>query len=147
MPDFEHDGRRLFFDDRGQGAPLLLIHGLFMDHSIFDPQRETLARSHRLITPDLRGHGRSEHSSEERTLWDVMEDQVALLDKLGIEQAIWGGHSVAGPISLRAALRHPDRVAGLILISTQAGPEHPERFPAYERFAEMVASGGWTDEA
>lgn len=80
-------------------------------------------------------------------LWDAMEDQLALLDTLGIERAVWGGASVAGPISLRAALRHPDRMTALILISTQAGPEHPERFPVYEAFAETVASQGWTDDS
>jgi len=52
-----------------------------------------------------------------------MEDQIALLDHLGIERAVWGGTSVAGPIALRAALRHPGRVSALVLISTQAGPE------------------------
>lgn len=147
MPEFEHKGLRLFFQDRGAGTPVLLIHGLFMDHTMFDPQVEALAGNYRLITPDLRGHGRSEHHFQERTLWDLMEDQIALLDALGIERAVWGGASVAGPISLRAALRHPDRVTGLILISTQAGPEHPERLPGYEAFAETVASQGWTDDS
>lgn len=145
MPAFEHDGWHLFFEDRGEGQPLLLLHGLFLDHTAFDPLLDPLAGS-RLIAPDLRGHGRSEHRSDERTLWEVMEDQVALLDRLEIERAVWVGHSVGGPIALRAALRHPDRVAALVLISTQAGPEHPERFPVYEAFAQTVARDGWTDE-
>ncbi|MEX2557635.1 MAG: alpha/beta hydrolase [Actinomycetota bacterium] len=147
MPEFDHGGWRLFFEDLGEGTPVLLLHGLFMDHTMFEHQVRSLSRSYRLITPDLRSHGRSEHRSEARTLWDVMEDQVTLLDRLGIERAVWGGASVAGPISLRAALRHPDRVTGLILISTQAGPEHPERLPLYEAFAETVARQGWTDDS
>jgi 3-oxoadipate enol-lactonase len=147
LPEFEHRGWRLFFEDRGQGPPLLLIHGLFMDHTMLDPLADALSGRYRVITPDLRGHGRSEHRAEERTLWDVMEDQVALLDALGIERAVWGGASVAGPVALRAALRHPDRVAGLILISTQAGPEHATREPAYEAWAARVAEQGWTEDA
>ena len=147
MPEFEHKGWRLFFEDRGQGPPALLIHGLFMDHTMLDPLVDALAMRYRIITPDLRGHGLSEHRAEERTLWDVMEDQVALLDALGIESAVWGGASVAGPIALRAAIRHPDRVDGLILISTQAGPEHATRRPAYEAWADLVARQGWAEDA
>jgi len=147
LPEFAHKGWRLFFEDRGQGPPVLLLHGLFMDHSMLDPMVDALSGRYRVITPDLRGHGRSEHRTEERTLWDVMEDQVALLDTLGIERAVWGGASVAGPIALRAALRHPDRVVGLVLISTQAGPEHATRLPAYEAWADAVAKQGWTEDA
>ena len=146
MPEFEHKGLHLFFQDHGQGAPVLLMHGLFMDHTMLDSLADALSDRYRVITPDLRGHGRSEHRAEERTLWDVMEDQIALLDLLGIERAVWGGASIAGPIALRAALRHPDRVAGLILISTQAGPEHPDRGPSYEAWAELVATRGWTED-
>lgn len=148
MPTFEHRGWNLYYEDRGDGPAVLLMHGLFMDHTVLAPQAEVLAaRGYRVITPDLRGHGRSEHRAEERTMWDLVDDQVALLDAQGIERAVWGGHSVAGPISLRAALRHPDRVAGLVLISTQAGTEHPDRFALYEGFAEMVAAKGWTEDA
>jgi pimeloyl-ACP methyl ester carboxylesterase len=76
-----------------------------------------------------------------------MEDQIALLDALGIERAVWVGASVGGPIALRAALRHPDRVSGLVLIATQAGSEHPARLPMYETFGEQVATAGWTEDA
>ena len=146
MPELERDGWRLFYEDRGAGPPLLLMHGLMMDHTMLDGVVDDLSH-HRSLTPDLRGHGRSEHRTEERSLWDLMEDQVALLDSLGIERAVWGGASVAGPIALRAALRYPERVAGLVLISTQAGPEHPERLPFYEAWAEEVADKGWTEDA
>src|SRR6266542_4396603 len=74
-----------------------------------------------------------------------MEDDVALLDHLGIERAVWGGVSQGGFQSLRAALRHPDRVSGLVLIETQAGFEDENRAPMYEAFAEVVATQGWTD--
>ena len=147
MPDFEHDGWRLAYEEQGDGPPLLLLHGLLMDHTVLAPQIEALKGSYRVITPDLRGHGGSEHRSEDRTLWDLMEDQIALLDALRVESAVWGGHSVAGPISLRAALRYPDRVAGLVLISTQAGAEHASRLAPYEAFADLVGTQGWTEEA
>jgi 3-oxoadipate enol-lactonase len=147
MPTFEHDGWQLSYQDRGRGPAILLIHSLLFDHTVLEPQVSALEDRFRLITPDLRGHGASERRPEERTLWDLMEDQIALLDHLGIERAVWGGASVAGPIALRAALRHPERVSALVLISTQAGPEHPARKPRYEGFAGLVATEGWTEQA
>jgi len=147
MPHFEHEGWKLFYEDRGQGPPLLLLHGLLMDHTIFEPQIEVLAETHRVIAPDLRGHGRSEHRAEERSLWDLAEDQIALLGALGVEHAVWVGASVGGPIALRAALRHPHRISGLVLIGTQAGAEHPTRLAMYETFGEQVGTTGWTEDA
>jgi pimeloyl-ACP methyl ester carboxylesterase len=146
MPQHERDGWRLAYDDTGgDGPPVLLIHGLLMDRTMFDPQVEALRDRYRLITPDLRGHGESSHRAELHTQWDLMEDHMTLLDELGIDRAMWGGVSQGGFQSLRAALRHPDRVAGLILIDTQAGPEDENRKPMYEAFAEVVASSGWND--
>lgn len=146
MSWFEHAGWRLQFEDEGEGPPVLLIHGLLMDHTMFDPQVAALRDRYRVITPDCRGHGQSDHQSGEYTQWDLMEDHTALLDQLAIERAVWGGVSMGGFQSLRAALAHPDRVAGLILIDTQAGPEDENRAPMYEAFAAVVAAEGWNDE-
>jgi pimeloyl-ACP methyl ester carboxylesterase len=75
-----------------------------------------LARTHRLITPDLRGSGRSIHGGE--LSWDRLADDVAaLLDHLGLERAIVGGTSMGSAVALRFALRHPRRLHGLILMS------------------------------
>src|SRR5438477_8442131 len=91
MAQHEHDGWKLTYTDTGgDGPPVLLIHGLLMDRTMFAPQVEALRDRYRLITPDLRGHGDSSHGAEEFTQWDMMEDHVALLDSLGIEQAMWG---------------------------------------------------------
>src|SRR5438067_3361512 len=147
MPNFEGTGWKLIYEDTGgDGPPILLIHGLLMDRTMFEPQVEALRDRYRVITPDLRGHGASEHRAEEYTQWDLMEDHVALLDSLGVERAVWGGVSQGGFQSLRAALRHPDRVAGLVLIDTQAGEEDENRRPMYEAFAEVVASQGWNEQ-
>jgi pimeloyl-ACP methyl ester carboxylesterase len=147
MPEFEHDGWRLSYADTGGDGPaVLLIHGLLMDRTMFGSQVGALRDRYRVITPDTRGHGESAHRAEEFTQWDLMEDHVALLDHLGIERAVWGGVSQGGFQSLRAALKHPDRVNALVLIDTQAGPEDEFRAPMYEAFAEVVATQGWNDE-
>lgn len=146
MKVYERDGWRLAFEEVGSGPPVLLLHGLLMNHSMFDPQVEALGNRYRFLLPDARGHGASEHRAEPYSQWDLMEDARALLDHLGVDRAVWGGVSQGGFQALRAALRHPDRVAGLILIDTSAGPEDEFKAPMYEAFAEVVASEGWNQE-
>jgi 3-oxoadipate enol-lactonase len=147
MAEFERDGWRLSYTDTGgEGAAVLLLHGLLFDRTMFDPQVGALRDRYRFITPDSRGHGESDHLAKDFTQWDVMEDHVALLDHLGIERAVWGGVSQGGFQSLRAALRHPDRVSALVLIETQAGAEDEFKAQMYEAFAEVVATQGWTED-
>jgi pimeloyl-ACP methyl ester carboxylesterase len=146
VPEFEHDGWRLAYDDRGDGPAVLLVHGVLFDATQFDPQVEALAGRHRMVTPDLRGHGRSEHRRAPYDQWDLMEDHVALLDHLDIDRAVWGGVSQGGFQSLRAALKHPERVAGLLLIDTQAGPEDETRAPMFEASAQVAADSGWNED-
>lgn len=146
MPETTLGGWKLFYDEQGSGPPILLIHGLLMDHTMFAPQVEALKDSYCVITPDLRGHGESEKRAEDHTQWDLTSDQLALCDQLGIDRAVFGGVSQGGFQSLRAALKHPDRVAALILIDTQAGAEDSVKAPMYEAFAEVVKADGWNDE-
>jgi pimeloyl-ACP methyl ester carboxylesterase len=143
---FERRGWTLAFEERGRGPAVLLVHGVLMDRTMFAPQLDALAERYRVITPDLRGHGESEHRAEDYSQWDLMEDHMALLGHLGVEHAVWGGVSQGGFQSLRAALRHPDRVAGLILIDTQAGAEGEERAPLFEAAAAAAAEQGWTED-
>ncbi|MFN2590985.1 MAG: alpha/beta fold hydrolase [Actinomycetota bacterium] len=145
MPEFEHDGWRLYFEDAGDGPPVLLVHGLLFDSRQFAPQIESLSDRYRFVAPDCRNHGRSEFREAEYSQWALMEDHVALLDHLGIDRAVWGGVSMGGFQSLRAALRHPERVAGLVLIDSQAGPEVTDLAPIYEDAAAAAVRDGWTE--
>ena len=90
---FDHDGWTLAYEDGGSGPAVLLVHGLLMDRTMFSEQMEALADRYRVITPDLRGHGESEHRAQPYTQWDLMEDHIALLDDLGVHRAVWGGVS------------------------------------------------------
>jgi pimeloyl-ACP methyl ester carboxylesterase len=73
-------------------------------------------------------------------LYDALSDVIAILDHLGVERAIWCGLSIGGMVALRAALTHPDRVAGLILLDTDAGTEAGLRRLKYRA---MGAGAGW----
>lgn len=147
MPLITLNGWNIFFEDTGgDGAAVVLVHGFLMDRSMFAPQVKALRDLYRFITPDLRGHGESENRAQEHTQWDMMEDHMALCDALGISRAVFGGVSQGGFQSLRAALKYPERVAGLILIDSQAGAEYEHSAPMYEAMSEVVASDGWNDE-
>lgn len=145
MASTQLNGWKINYLDEGSGPPLLLIHGLLMDSSMFEPQAEVLRSDYRIIRPDLRNHGSSESRAEPHTLWDMMEDQIALLDHLGIERAVFGGVSQGGFQSIRAALKHPERVEALILIDSAAEAEDPDKAAIYESMAETVVEGGWND--
>lgn len=140
MAFFDHDGARLFFEDAGgDGPPIVWSHGFLMDQTMFDPQVGALD-GYRHIRWDERGFGQTE-STGAFTYWDSADDAVALLDHLGIDEAVFAGMSQGGFLSLRAALAHPDRVRALILIDTQAGTEDPEVMESYEGMVEAVAHG------
>lgn len=77
---FDHDGWTLAYEDVGSGPAVLLVHGLLMDRTMFFEQVEALADRYRVITPDLRGHGESEHRAQAYTQWDLMEDVAIDMD-------------------------------------------------------------------
>ncbi|RTR05896.1 alpha/beta fold hydrolase [Halomonas nitroreducens] len=123
MPQVENRGVRIAFAESGAGLPIVLGHGFLCSGEMWRAQVPALAGDYRVINPDFRGHGHSSHLSEPFTLYDAVSDVIAVLDELGIERAIWCGLSIGGMVALRAALSHPGRVAGLILMDTDAGAE------------------------
>ena len=142
MPYSDLNGQRIWYTDSGgSGLPLILAHGFLLDAEMFEPQAAALGEKQRVISWDQRGHGRTESTPDPFTFWESADDQRALLDHLGIEEAVVGGMSQGGFIGLRFALRYPDRTAGLVLIDTQAGLEDPEMVPQYDLMLEV-----WTEE-
>lgn len=144
MPTAEVNGQSIFYDDSGGGGPALLFsHGFLMDHTMFDPQVVELEgdpADYRCIRWDERGFGQTVCSTP-FTYWDSADDAVALLDELGVDRAVWVGMSQGGFLSLRAALAHPDRVAALVLIDTQAGVENPAKVEQYRAMLEVWQHG------
>jgi 3-oxoadipate enol-lactonase len=128
-------------DSGGPGPVVVLSHGLLMNHTMFAPQVAALRDAYRVVTWDERGHGEAEHEGT-WSYWDSADDLLALLDHLGVEQAVLGGMSQGGFLSLRAALRAPERVRALVLLDTQAGPEDPAVVPLYEGMTAAWAAEG-----
>ena len=135
-------GATVGYDDTGGDGPVVVFsHGLLMNRAMFAPQVEALRDAYRVITWDERGHGEAEHEGT-WTFWDSARDVLALLDHLGVEQAVLAGMSQGGFLSLRAALLAPERVRALVLIDSQAGQEDPDAAPLYEGMAKAWAESG-----
>lgn len=113
----------LHFDERGEGEPLLILHGLYGSNNNWQPHARWLAEHFRVISPDLRNHGRSPHGRP-MDYPALAADVVALLDRLGLERAIWLGHSMGGKTAMTAALTAPARVAALVAVDIA-----PVRYP------------------
>lgn len=136
------NGQHLFFQDNGGiGTPIIFSHGFLMDHEMFAPQVDALSGEFRCITWDERGFGETA-ATEPFTYWDSADDALALLTHLEIDAAFFVGMSQGGFISLRAALRAPERILGLGLIDTQGGVEEEEARPLFEAMnSEWIANG------
>jgi 3-oxoadipate enol-lactonase len=134
MPHAEINGQKIFFEDSGGDGPAIVLgHGFLMDHTMFDAQVRVLAPQYRVVRHDQRGFGKTETDGKPFSYWDCADDAVGLCDHLGIKQAVLGGMSQGGFVSLRAALRYPDRVKALVLISTQAGVDDAQTIAGYQQ--------------
>src|SRR5512139_2792382 len=110
----------LYFTERGSGPPLLLVHGLMVTGEMFEPVIEHFATRHRVIVPDLRGHGRSRGLPRPYTAAQLAADLSHLLDHLGIDSTAVLGYSQGGAIAQQLALDHPRQCDRLVLACTYA---------------------------
>jgi pimeloyl-ACP methyl ester carboxylesterase len=141
MATAQINGTDIYYEDSGGDGPVVLFsHGFLMDHSMFAPQVEALAGDHRCIAWDERGFGQTPAPGP-FTYWDSAADAVALLDHLGIEQAVFAGMSQGGFLSLRAALAAPDRVRALVLIDTAADVDDEATLAGYGQMMAALSSG------
>lgn len=125
MPTLRRPTVTLHYDDAGpRDAPaVVLMHSLLCDRTMYGPLAAELARTHRVLNLDLRGHGRSSPASSLYSLDVQCDDVPALLDAAGVARATLIGLSWGGMLAMRAALYHPTRVAALCLLDTSAEPE------------------------
>jgi len=112
------EGGQLFYRRDGEGPPVVLIHGGLLDHRLFDTQVQALSQDHTFVRYDLRGYGRSSVPTDQP--YRHCDDLIALLDALGFDDAVIGGESFGGTVSVDVALAYPERVRGLIFDA--AGP-------------------------
>lgn len=112
--------------DLGEGPAAIILHGLFGTASNFATIQRRLAVGRRVVTMDLRNHGRSPHDPVMD--YPIMAaDVIETMAALGLERAALVGHSMGGKVVMQAALGHPERVARL-LVADIAPVEYPPRY-------------------
>jgi 3-oxoadipate enol-lactonase len=106
---------------RGKGKSLVLIHGHPFDHTMWYPQIESFSMSYQVITPDLRGYGKSSLPDNSATKFeDYATDILLLLDSLGVEKFHLAGLSQGGQVIMEMFRQAPGRITSLILADTFA---------------------------
>jgi len=144
----ERGGVRLGVSDDGEGTAVVLLHGLTATRRYVVMGSRALERSgHRVVAYDARGHG-SSTPAPDRAAYGYGElgaDLIAVLDGLGIERAVLAGASMGAHTALWLALRAPERVAGLVVITPAYEPEgndDPARLARWDALADGLEHGG-----
>ncbi|MGH9151732.1 MAG: alpha/beta fold hydrolase [Acidimicrobiales bacterium] len=124
-------GQRMAVRCWGRGFPVVLVHGIPGSARTWGGVARRLAERHRVAVPDLLGFGSSTRPTAARQLHaegqaDALGDA---LDALGIDRMVLVGHDFGGPVAVTCASRRPERVAGLVLLATNAFGDSPVPFP------------------
>ncbi|MEV1330683.1 alpha/beta fold hydrolase [Micromonospora costi] len=124
----EVNGLRLWYESRGAGRPLVLLHGAYGAAETFAPLLPALTGRHRVIRVDLQGHGRTADVERPLRHESMADDVAALLRHLDLPDADLLGHSLGGGVALRVAIQHPALVRRLVVVSApcRRGGWYPE---------------------
>ena len=123
MPKLNRDGVNIHYEVHGDGPPLILTHGYSSTSAMWQGQIAALSRQHKLVLWDMRGHGQSDYPADPAAYSEALTvaDIAALLDAVGARQAIVGGLSLGGYMSLAFYRSHPERARALLIIDTGPG--------------------------
>ena len=111
------NGISLYYEIHGTGQPLILLHGGLMSGETFGPVLPALAEKYQVIVPDLQGHGRTADIDRPLDVRLMADDIAALISHLGLDRPVVMGFSLGGGVALQTAVRHPDLVGRLIVVS------------------------------
>jgi 3-oxoadipate enol-lactonase len=127
MPIATNSGVKIYWDEAGEGEPVLLIMGLGSSRATWNRIRPALAAQYRTIAFDNRGVGESDVPAGPYTMREMAADAVAVMDAANVPSAHVLGLSMGGMIAQELALQYPDRVRSLILACTSPGGENAVR--------------------
>jgi pimeloyl-ACP methyl ester carboxylesterase len=111
------NGINLYYEIHGSGEPLILLHGGLGATEMFGEVVPLLAKTRRVVAVDLQAHGRTADIDRPMSFEAMADDIAALTKHLGIEKADVMGYSLGGGVALRVAVRHPEVVRKLVLVS------------------------------
>jgi pimeloyl-ACP methyl ester carboxylesterase len=111
------NGINLYYEIHGSGKPLILLHGGLMSGGMFGPVLPALAEKYQVIVPDLQGHGRTADIDRPLDVRLMADDIAALITRLGLTRPDVMGFSLGGGVALLTAIKHPELVGRLIVVS------------------------------
>ena len=122
------NGLKMYYEVHGSGKPLVLLHGAYMTIDAMGEILPGLAEGRRVIAVELQGHGRTADVDRPLSYEAMADDVAALIEHLDFDEADVVGYSMGGGVALQVAIRHPEIVRQLVVVSasyTSAGA-HPE---------------------
>jgi pimeloyl-ACP methyl ester carboxylesterase len=124
----EVNGINLYFETRGSGRPLILLHGGLGSGEMFGPVLGLLAERHKVIAVDLQGHGRTADIDRPIDIKLMADDIAALIDHLGLDRPDIVGYSLGGGVAFQTAAKYPAKVGRLVVVSANLRPDaiYPE---------------------
>jgi 3-oxoadipate enol-lactonase len=141
MP-FAGEGNRLtYYAEAGSGFPLVLIHGVGLDHTMWERQVDELSRHYRVILYDMLGHGRSARPPGPYTLAQFADQLQMLIDRLDIAKAHILGFSMGGLVAEAFALKAPNRLSALVIANSVAKRTPEQRNGVLSRVEEVREKG------
>ncbi len=134
----------LAYESQGQGTAVVLIHGFPLNRNMWEHQVRGLANDCRVIAVDLRGHGESQVVAGPGSMDAFADDINALLESLGIGQAVIAGFSMGGYAAFAFCRKYPGKVKALVLADTRPQPDAPEGAEGRRNTAKAVGESGAT---
>lgn len=141
MAYLDRDGVKIYYEVHGAGPTVLLSHGYSATSAMWTPQLDALGASCRVVIWDMRGHGASDSPEDPSAYSEALTvaDMAALLDAVDAPQAVIGGLSLGGYMSLAFYAAHPQRANALMLFDTGPGYRSDRGRDAWNRTAEQRA--------
>lgn len=138
------NGTSLYYERRGNGLPIVFIHGHGLTHTMFKPQLEYFSETHQVIVCDLRGNGKSGKlmQSREKIIETQGTDLIMLLNELNVRDAVFVGVSYGGLIVQYIAKEYPERVKAMVVADSFCRGESPS-FSLIEKIQVAAAYCSW----
>jgi pimeloyl-ACP methyl ester carboxylesterase len=135
------NGLELYYEARGSGEPLILLHGGVVGIIMFGPNLQALSNGRKLIAVELQGHGRTADIDRPLSYEAMADDVAALMQHIGIGSADVMGLSLGGGVALQVAIRHPELVRKLVVVAAPCRRDgwYPEVLAEFDQMDE--ASG------
>jgi len=132
----------VYFEERGSGFAVVLIHGLCETHTIWDRFAANLADKYRIIYPDLPGFGNSPLPTVPFSIDDIAYMINISIDNLGVDKCIMIGHSLGGYVTLAFAANHSSRLSGFGLFHSSSMPDSEEKKHARDKAIAFIDENG-----